>query len=136
MTSKDIAGIDKLGRSSLHYAANEANVGRVRELLASGADSNLQDKNGWSPLHFAAQASSHEVTELLLASGASVHLRDSFGNTALFRAVFSSKGIGTVIQALRAAGADPKAVNAHGVSPHQLARTIANYDVAKFFADV
>jgi hypothetical protein len=35
-----------------------------------------------------------------------------------------------------AAGADPAACNNHGVSPLALARTIANYNVARFFADV
>lgn len=130
------AGVDEYGRTPLHHSAHEANAEKVQELLTAGADPNLQDDNGWSPLHFAAQASSRRVTEILLASGASVHLQDSFGNTPLFRAVFNSKGVGVVIGLLRAAGADPRAMNARGVSPLQLAQTIANYNVAQFFADV
>jgi len=36
---------------------------------------------------------------------------------------------------LRAAGADPMLKNNSGVSPIELARNIANYDVAQFFSD-
>jgi ankyrin repeat protein len=105
-------------------------------LLVAGADVNSQDDNGWSPLHFAAQASSPECISVLLRAGASVSLRDSSGNTALSKAVFSSRGSGAIIRLLREAGADPLATNNHGVSPVGLARTIANYDVAQFFSDL
>ena len=129
------AGVDEYGRTPLHYAANEGNQALCSQLLTAGADPDAQDDNGWTPLHFAAQANSATVTEALIEAGANVELQDSFGNTALFRAVFESRGDGSVIQALRAAGADANALNRAGVSPLVLARTIGNYDVAKFFAD-
>jgi uncharacterized protein len=129
-------GIDAYGRTPLHYAAADGNVAKARELLELGTDPNVQDDNGWTPLHFAAQVASAEVTEALLSAGASVDIRDSFGNTPLFRAVFNSKGEGSVIGLLRRAGADPLAANSNGVSALQLANTIANYNVAQFFADV
>jgi hypothetical protein len=44
-------------------------------------------------------------------------------------------GDGSLILALRAAGANPTALNQDGGSPLSLARTIANYDVAQFLAD-
>ena len=71
-----------------------------------------------------------------LRFGANPDLRDAHGNTALFRAVFASRGEGGVIQLLRKAGADPTARNASGVSPLSLARTIANNPVAVHFADL
>ena len=43
---------------------------------------------------------------------------------------------GSVIQALRAGGADPNRQNKAGVSPVALARRIGNYNVAQFFSDV
>lgn len=104
--------------------------------MDNGFDPNAQDDDGWTPLHCAAQAKSANATEVLLASGAKVTLTDSFGNTALNRAVFCSRGDGSVIQLLRAAGSDPTTPNNHGVSAVKLARTIANYDVAQFFADL
>ncbi len=129
-------GVDEYGRTPLHYAAADSKSQEVARLLAAGANVNAQDDNGWSPLHFAAQAVSPECAVELLRAGADTSLQDSFGNTALFRAVFSSRGNGSVIQLLRRAGADPLAKNKHGVSPVSLARTIANYDVAQFFSDI
>jgi ankyrin repeat protein len=129
-------GVDSYGRTPLHYAAADSKQEEVARLLADGANVNAQDDNGWSPLHFAAQALSSECTAELLRAGADHSLQDSFGNTALFRAVFSSRGDGTVIQLLRHAGADPFAMNKHGVSAVSLARTIANHDVAQFFSDL
>lgn len=127
---------DKQGRTPLHYAAGDGNAVEVRRLLKAGADANHQDANGWSPLHFAAQASSVECTDALLGSRANPSLQDSHGNTALFRAVFASKGEGEVILSLRRAGANPRAMNANGVSPVSLARTITNFNIAVHFADL
>ena len=94
-------GVDEYGRTALHYAAADGNEAEVSRLLREGADANAQDDNGWSPLHFAAQAVSPSVTSLLLAAGARVDVTDSFGNTPLSKAVFSSKGNGSVIALLR-----------------------------------
>ena len=129
-------GVDAQGRTPLHYAAADANEALCRAHLAAGADPDAQDDGGWTPLHFAAQASSASVTALLLEASANPQLRDAHGNSPLFRAVFRSRGEGAVIALLRGAGADPRACNHHGVSPVGLARTIATFDVARFFADV
>src|SRR5262245_55638564 len=90
-------GVDQLGRTPLHYAANDGNVVRVRELLDSGLVANESDDNGWTPLHFAAQVNSTAVAEMLLKAGSLVDARDSHGNTPLFKAVFNSKGAGDLI---------------------------------------
>jgi ankyrin repeat protein len=129
-------GVDRYGRTALHYAAVEGDVGKVQQLLRDGADPNARDDDGWSALHFAAQAKSGSCIRALLAVGAAVDLHDANGNSALSTAVFNSRGDGAIIRLLRQAGADPRAANHHGMSPLKLARTIANYDVAQFFSDV
>ena len=134
--SKCMATSDKSNRTELHYAAINGNVEAARSLIANGGDPNAQDSQGWSPLHFAAQSGSVPIVELLLVAGANTELRDLYGNTPLSRAVFNSNGDGAIISMLRAAGADPLAENSSGVSPLSLARSIANYDVARFFADL
>lgn len=125
--------LDRVGRSLLHYAANEGNSQSVAALLASGADVSLPDRTGWTPLHFAARSSDRATVKLLLGAGAYIDPRDEHGNTPLWRAVFSYRGDGAVIEALRSAGADEDAENAHGVSARSLAHSISNYDVARHF---
>ena len=136
MPHRRTPGSDRAGRSDLHYAAADGNVGEVQRLIAAGADVRQTDTSGWTPLHFAAQSQHTGVVRLLLSSGAEVDARDSHGNTPLSSATFSSRGAGGCIAALRAAGADPHRTNHHGVSPVDLARRIANFDVAQHFDDV
>jgi hypothetical protein len=50
--------------------------------------------------------------------------------------VFNSRGRGELIALLRQRGADASSTNKFGVSPVSLARTIANYDVARFVNDL
>jgi len=126
---------DKQGRMPIHIAAANAKANEIKVLLATGANPNVQDAQGWSPLHFAAQSCASDCIEALIDAGADVTLQDIHGNTALFRAVFSYRGDGACIERLLGAGADPLSINKHGTSPASLARQIANYDVAKFFAD-
>lgn len=129
-------GVDEYGRTELHYAALDGDLVRASALLVGGADPGAADDDGWTPVHFAAQAHAPGVCEALLVAGAPVDAVDSNGNTPLFRAVFASRGRGEVIAVLRQHGADPFRANANGVSPLGLARTIGNYDVAQFFADL
>jgi ankyrin repeat protein len=129
-------GLDRAGRSELHYAAGAGDVGLVLQLIERGAEVDLADSNGWTPLHFAAQAQSVPVIRSLISSGAAVDSRDKHGNTPLSTATFNSRGKGEAIAALRAAGADPLLKNFHGVSAVSLARTIANFPIAQHFADL
>lgn len=131
MTTKH--DLDEFGRTALHYAAVDGDSDGVARLLAEGFLATLADKQGWTPLHFAAQARCALCCELLIGAGAAVDRQDSHGNTPLWRAVFASRGDGSVIMVLRQAGADPARSNKHGVSPAKLARSIANYPVAQFW---
>jgi ankyrin repeat protein len=133
---KERPGVDRMGRTELHYAANDGELAKVQELLAGGSRADLPDDNGWTPLHFAAQARSVPVAEALLAAGAQIDALDRDGNTPLSTAVFNSRGEGELIALLRRHGADATRPNTHGVSPVALARNIGNYDIAQFFKDL
>ena len=128
--------LDEYRRSPLHYAAADGDVKEARAQIAKGTDVNAADVNGWTPLHFAAQAQSAEIVRALTEKGGDVRAQDRHGNTPLFTAVSKYNGDPATVEALRAAGSDPLKKNKHGVSPVSLARTIANFDVAKCFADV
>jgi uncharacterized protein len=127
---------DREGRTELHYAACDGDLIKVQKLILSGANVIQKDKLGVTPLHFAAQSQSSQIISLLLDSGAEVDARDDNGNTPLSDAVFYYRSDGSSIQILRRFGADPNLENNYGQTPLNLARLIANYDVAKYFDDL
>ena len=127
---------DRAGRFPIHYAVLENDLSLLKELIEAGADVNASDKNGFTPLHFAAQNNDVRMADYLISQGAALESKDSFGNTPLAKAVFYSGGDGRLIKTLRKAGANPLSKNTSGVTPVSLARTIANFDVAQFFADL
>ena len=134
----DPLALDSHGRTLLHTAANAGSLATALFLIDLGIDLNGQDKNGWSALHFAVAAGHEHVTELLTRRGADVNVCDIFGNTPLWRAVFSFKNgmSGAIICHLLQAGSDPDRANGNNVSPRRLANTIASSDVRRFFAEV
>jgi uncharacterized protein len=132
----DRSGVDRAGRTPLHYAAADGSADRVRELLLGGAIPSAPDDDGWTPLHFAAQVQQADVVQLLLEAGADPNAPDANGNTPLHRATFDSRGRAQTIALLCRAGADPHRPNMSGISPAQLAREIGNYDVRQHYTDL
>ncbi|MGQ0742105.1 MAG: ankyrin repeat domain-containing protein [Alphaproteobacteria bacterium] len=98
-----------------------------------GADPNAQDAQGRTALHFAAQAQDDGLIKLLVASGAELDVTDCHGNTPLFCAVFAYRNQGKAIPTLLQLGASSEKKNREGVSPADLAKTIANYEARSFF---
>lgn len=128
--------VDRDGRTPLHHAAFANDVDQVEELLRSGSDPNVSDRKGFTPLHLAAQEGAVEAARALLDGGATVDSVNIYGNTPLSTATFNSRGRGDLIELFRSRGADPWHINKSGQTPVGLARLIANYDVAQFFADL
>jgi ankyrin repeat protein len=125
---------DREGRTPLFYAVMAGELGIASELIRRGANPSAQDRHRETPLHFAAREYRIEGAELLLRTGAPVDARDVDGNTPLWRSVFDSRGRGRMIRLLLSHGADRSLKNEHGISPEDLAKTIANYDVRQFLA--
>ncbi len=125
--------VDKDGRTLLVYSILCNNQLFLKYLIERGVDVNLADRNGWSPLHFSVNENLIELTQFLLDNGAKVNAQDNFGNTVLWRAVFSSRGRGEIIEKLLKYNADPKIENNFGVSALELSNTIDNYNVKQFF---
>lgn len=123
---KDRPGVDRYGRTRLHYAALEGDTTTLSTLLRDGLNPSAQDDNGLTPLHFAAQARHVEVARMLLAQGADANLTDCHGNGPLWTAIMNAKGDTVVAELLVQAGADPDRKNLHGRSPLDMARTIGH----------
>ncbi len=131
-----MTALDRDGRLPLHYSAMKDDVADVELRLSAGDDPNTGDRLGFTPLHLAVQEGSLAAARLLLDHGAKVDPVDKFGNTPLFVAVFNSRGRGDLIVLLRERGADPFHRDDAGQTPVGLARLIANFNVAQFFADL
>jgi Ankyrin repeats (3 copies)/Ankyrin repeat len=113
---------DKSGLTPLHRAANEGRGDVVEELLAQGADINIQGNlfgieadSGCTPLHLAVIAGHKDVAELLISRGADVDSRCDQGTTPLHRA--AATGNAEIAEILRASGADINARTAFGRTP-------------------
>jgi len=132
VTPDNINSTDSKGRSLIVYAINYSDLHMVEWLLDKCPNVDIQDKEGWTPLHYASQGYAVQMAEKLLGAGAKVDIQDGYGNTALWRAVFESRGRGELIKLLLRYRADSHVKNHSGVSPVELASTIANFDVKQY----
>ena len=113
----DIKSKDKYGSNLLHYyimnydsIVHPAGV-IISEFIKKGLDINDKRKDGRTALYLSVQCQLQDIFEILLNSNADLDIQNVNGNT----------------------GANPDIKNNYGVSPKSLARTIANYDVRRFF---
>jgi len=104
---------DKIGRTSLHFAAASYSVQAsaiTQLLLANGADVDARDNRGHTPLHYAASSRSPQAPDIItlfLEKDASVKARDNHGHTPLHYAASSrSPQAPDIVNLLLANGAD------------------------------
>jgi len=107
---------DRLGKTPLHYAAQQAQTSIVERFISYGANLHARDQDGYTALHYAAQLYAPNTVILLLQNGADFRAPDRHGNTPLHLAARPY-----VVEALLQAGADPLAQNKCGQSPLDLA---------------
>ena len=67
-----IASLADLLSKNLCTFAKRNDLGRIRQLLAAGADCNRRNRFGLTPLHIAASRGHREIAEVLLDAGALV----------------------------------------------------------------
>lgn len=125
--------IDKDGRTVLYDAIVKGYEDIVIELCSAGSNVNVQDKSGKTPLHFASIHNQYSIAKILIGYGADVNTKDENGNTPIFDAIFYSNGIPDIILLLKENRADYSSANNYGISPKELAESIANFNVAYIF---
>ena len=118
------------GDSALHVAAAAYDASSARRLLAAGADVRARNRRGAEPLHAAVVGSPGSsswdparqaaMIRYLVDAGAEVDATAAGGVTALHRAVRNR--CSAAVEALLAAGADPRRANDSGSTAMDLAR--------------
>lgn len=118
-----LAAQDEVGATPLHLAASEGQA-RVVEALLFGRQTaqtaelmGLQDLHGWTALHRASAGGHARCVSLLTLWKSDRDAKTDFGSTALHWAC-EAGDLGS-IEFLLARGADPKALDAEGLTPGQ-----------------
>jgi ankyrin repeat protein len=101
--------------ASIHSAAYNGNVNRVRALLNSGTNVNARGVTGITPLHYAAGHGFLPMVKLLLVRGANINARDKYGITPLILAAAQKCNL-AVIRELLDRGANINARNKENFS--------------------
>ncbi len=97
----------------LDKAIREGNQGKVKYLVAHGADVNTPVGSLYTPLHKAIMKGQKEIVKILLAHGAAVNAAHNFdGDTPLHTAVAYSYT--EIVEVLLAYGGDVNAINRDG----------------------
>jgi ankyrin repeat protein len=117
----------------LTEAGRRGELGRLRSLLAAGADANARDQYGSTPLHSAVSWGDREIASLLLDHGADVHARGWEGWTPMHTA--AGMGNPGVIGLLLDRGAEIDARDNAGWTPLHLAARLGRAEVASYLLD-
>ena len=98
--------------ATIHHAARNGNLNRVKAFLNQGVPVNSRNEAGWTPLHDAAYRGHLSVVQELLRRGAHVNPRSISGYTPLHVAALEKHP--HVVHALIRAGANPRYKNKYG----------------------
>jgi hypothetical protein len=102
--------LPKPGVTPLMVAAAENKVGRVKQLIAGGANLKETDASGWSALMYAASSSNSIALQLLLKAGVDPNQRSPHGDSALMASCVSGSWDDDLVKT----GADVNAQNWEG----------------------
>ena len=101
--------------ASIHHAASNGNINRVRNLLNQGTYVNTRNSHQYTPLHWAALHGHLDTVRLLLSRGANVNARPRGGSTPLHFAAMKSRAC--IVEELLRHGARVNARNKLGHTP-------------------
>ncbi len=108
---------DDLRKEALHYAAQDGDIDKVRELIKTGGDLNQFDYPlSWTPLHYAANGEHIYIARMLIDAGADVnaHNEVEIGETPL--GLIAASCSYDIAKVLIDAGADPRIPGWMGIS--------------------
>lgn len=96
-----INDVDAIGRTGLHWAVCQGNLGMAEQLLRCGADPDVSDRDAKTPLHLASSLGYLGVTDTLIRAGANLEAKDSLLQTPLHIAAMRNQ-VPTVARLIKA----------------------------------
>ncbi len=120
---------DDVGKTPLHWAAENGHKDAAEFLLANHAEVNAKENGDRTPLHCAAFRGHKDVAALLLAKKAKVNARDNYRATPLHMAAMSGRY--DVVKLLLANKAEVNAKDNKGWTPLRWAVAGRHEDVAE-----
>ncbi|MEM1001942.1 MAG: ankyrin repeat domain-containing protein [Bacteroidota bacterium] len=135
--------MDEFGRTEMFYTIVKNDYLKFLEGLESLHDINVVDINGMSLLHFCGEYLRPKFAKHLIDKGIDINLKDKHGNSALWKAVFNSRGNYGLVELLVENESEPKAKNNANRSPLDLAISLGDKRLIgllsepefKYFAD-
>ncbi len=121
--------MDEFRRTELFYSIVDGDEDLFLKLLNLQNDINQPDKNGMTLLHFAAEYGRVSMATKLIELGIDIDAKDSYGNTALWKATFNSRGNYELVKLLIDNNANPNSYNNANRSPVILAETMGNEEL-------
>lgn len=107
------------GKTALHIALEDRNLGLLKTLMPFGPDLDLKSPDGMAPLHSTVTMGWEEGTKLLLGYDLDINARNADGNTALH--IACSAGHRGIAYELLKGGADVRVRDSDGKTALQLA---------------
>ena len=90
--------------NSIHEAAADGDINKVKSLLSDGADVNIKGRLEYTPLHHAAENGHANLVTFLISRGGDLEVRNHYGRTPL--ALAACRGHKGMVELLIAKGAD------------------------------
>lgn len=98
---------DWFEKEQLHFAAQDGDLQRVKELVSESYPLNIIDAAGKTPLHYAVENENFEITKVLIEAGADVNAHDKTTATNTPLADHAATCSLAMAELLINAGADP-----------------------------
>ncbi|XP_023312082.1 uncharacterized protein LOC108914374 [Anoplophora glabripennis] len=122
-----------LGRTTLHFAAEEGDLDVTKYLASLNVNLNITDDNGETPLHYAAFAGRLDAARCLVPLGSDVNIRDKNGLTTLHYAAMS--GHRDLVQLFLDHGVGVNIREGNGHTALHFAAQEGYFDVVKYLVE-
>mmetsp|Transcript_24878 Transcript_24878/g.39964 ORF Transcript_24878/g.39964 Transcript_24878/m.39964 type:complete len:316 (+) Transcript_24878:82-1029(+) len=111
---------EEIPLNGLFLAAKSNDTKKLKALIESKEDPNLEDEDNWTPLHWAVKYRNIEAVELLIEAKTKPNEKNDYGQSPLHLAVEKQGGSYEIAKKLLEAGADPNLRDKAHITPYEI----------------